>query len=161
MTGAEKPRIVVGVDGSEPARHALRWAAKEAELRDAVLEIVGVWSFPMYLDPAGGAFPLPGMVEKTEQREREIIDNEVAAMFGTNDRPPILTTIRCGSTATELLAVSEGAVLLVVGSRGRGGFLSMLLGSTALHCVQHAPVPVAVIHVPKNASKLDSKHNPK
>ncbi len=141
-------RIVVGIDGSEPARAALRWAAEEAKLRGANLEVVGAWTFPMYVDPMGGAFPLPGMFEKTEANERDMIEAEVKAVLGDTPEVPVELSIRCGSTATELLAAAEGADILVVGSRGRGGFSSLLLGSTALQCIHHATCPVTVVRAP-------------
>ena len=140
-----KGRSVVGIDGSDPARATLEWAAKEAELRGAKLEIVGAWAFPMYVDPMGGAFPMPGMYEKTEANEREMIEAEVAKVLGPNPNIAYEIMVRCGSTATELLAAAEGADLLVIGSRGRGGFASLLLGSTALQCIHHATCPVTVV----------------
>jgi nucleotide-binding universal stress UspA family protein len=142
-------RIVVGIDGSEASREALRWAAIEAEARSVELHVVGVWSFPMYLDPMGGAHPLPNLLERTEERERKMIDGEIESVLGTLPAVTIVKTLRCGSTAPELLDASQGADLLVVGSRGRGGFMSALMGSTAMHCVQHATVPVAVVRAPK------------
>jgi nucleotide-binding universal stress UspA family protein len=142
-------RIVVGIDGSEASREALRWAANEADVRGVDLQVVGVWSFPMYLDPMGGAHPLPNLLERTEERERKMIDDEIQSVLGTSPVISITKTLRCGSTAPELLDASVGAELLVVGSRGRGGFMSALMGSTAMHCVQHATVPVAVVRAPK------------
>jgi nucleotide-binding universal stress UspA family protein len=144
-------RIVVGIDGSAASREALRWAAKEAEARGVGLQVVGVWSFPMYLDPMGGAHPLPDLLERTEERERKMIDDEIVGVLGASPAVSITKTLRCGSTAPALLAESDGADLLVIGSRGRGGFLSVLLGSTAMHCVQHASVPVAVVRAPKTS----------
>jgi nucleotide-binding universal stress UspA family protein len=142
-------RIVVGIDGSDASREALRWAATEAQARNVELHVVGVWSFPMYLDPMGGAHPLPNLLERSEERERKIIDSEIESVLGTSPAISIVKTLRCGSTVPELLDASRGADLLVVGSRGRGGFMSALLGSTAMHCVQHATVPVAVVRAPK------------
>ena len=138
-------RIVVGIDGSETARQALAWAGEEAKLRSAELEVVLVWSYPYYVDPMGGSLVMPSMVEATEQRERATLDAEILAVLG--EKPPmrVTRTARCGSTAPELLDAAKGAVLLVVGSRGRGGFMSMVLGSTSMHCVQHSPCPVVVI----------------
>jgi nucleotide-binding universal stress UspA family protein len=147
---ATNGRIVVGIDGSDPARAALDWAAKEAELRGAKLEVVGAWAFPMYVDPMGGAFPMPGMYEKTEANEREMVEAEVAKVLGAEPKLPVEIVIRCGSTATELLAAAEGADMLVIGSRGRGGFASLLLGSTALQCIHHATCPVTVVRMPPN-----------
>jgi nucleotide-binding universal stress UspA family protein len=141
----DRPRIVVGIDGSECSRKALRWAANEARLRKATLEVVGVWSFPTYVDPMGGAYPMPGMIDQTEDNERKMIDDEVASVLGEDRSVTVKKTLRCGSTANELLDVAAGADLLVVGSRGRGGFATLLLGSTAMTCAHNASVPVVVV----------------
>ena len=143
-TGSNK-RIVVGVDGSEASRRALTWAGEEAGVRQADLEVVLVWSYPYYVDPVGGVYPLPSMFDSTEQRERAMLDEEVTKVLGAAPAVTVIRTTRCGSTAPELLDSAKGADMLVVGSRGRGGFMSMLLGSTSMHCVQHAPCPVVVI----------------
>lgn len=141
-------RIVVGVDGSPASRAALAWAGTEAELRGAELDVVAVWAFPAYIDPLGGAYLLPGAMGETESREKAKLEESVIQVLGPNPSFPIRQITMCGSTTTELLTAAEGADLLVVGSRGRGGFLSLLLGSTALQCVQHAPCPAVVIHAP-------------
>ena len=148
MTTNSAHRIVVGVDGSPASREALRWAASEAEIRGVPLEVVGVWSFPTYVDPMGTTFATPSMLERTEANEKQMIEDEVAAVLDGSCTAPITKTLRCGSTSAELLDAAKGADLLVIGSRGRGGFLSLLLGSTAMHCVQHASVPVVVVRVP-------------
>lgn len=149
-TTVSTQRIVVGIDGSETARQALRWAADEAALRSADLEVVLVWSYPYYVDPVGGVYPLPSMFDATEQRERGLLDEEIKTVLGEAPTINIVRTTRCGSTAPELLDAAKGADLLVLGSRGRGGFMSMLLGSTSMHCVQHSPCPVIVIpHSPE------------
>ena len=138
-------RIVVGIDGSESARKALRWAANEAALDGATIEVVRVWSYPYYADPVGGIYPLTNLTEVTEQRERELLDEEIRTVLGTDSTLTVVKTLRCGSTAPELLEASKGADMLVLGSRGRGGFASMLLGSTSMHCVHHAACPVIVV----------------
>ena len=137
--------IVVGVDGSEGGRAALAWAGQEAQLRSADLEVVLVWSYPYYVDPVGGAFALPGIVESTEAQERALLDAEIFEVLGETPAVTVQRTTRCGSTSRELLDAAQGADLLVVGSRGRGGFRSMLLGSTSMQCVHHAPCPVVVV----------------
>lgn len=138
-------RIVVGIDGSDTARKALGWAAEEARLHQADLEVVLVWSYPYYVDPVGGVYPLPSMFDATEAKERATLDQEITTVLGEHPQLNVIRTARCGSTAPELLDAAKGADMLVVGSRGRGGFMSMLLGSTSMHCVQHAPCPVVVI----------------
>ncbi len=145
MSDAEK-RVVVGVDGSPSARRALQIAAREASLRGARLEVVGVWAFPVYVDFVGGVYPLPGEVGTTIEREEELLAGEVSAVLGPSATDVTLLT-PCGHVAKELLAAAEGADLLVVGSRGKGGFRSALLGSTANYCAHHATCPVMIVRV--------------
>jgi nucleotide-binding universal stress UspA family protein len=142
---SRRRRVVVGVDSSEPARRALAMAALEAELRNADLDVVGVWSFPTYVDPMGGVYPLPGQVDRTREREEATVKAEVERVLGRTPKVRVEVLTPSGNTASELIAAAAGAELLVVGSRGRGGFLSMLLGSTASHCVRHATCPVMVV----------------
>ena len=119
-------------------------AAREASLRGARLEVVGVWAFPVYVDFVGGVYPLPGEVGTTIEREEELLAGEVSAVLGPSATDVTLLT-PCGHVAKELLAAADGADLLVVGSRGRGGFRSAVLGSTANYCVHHATCPVMIV----------------
>lgn len=140
----EGKRVVVGVDGSPGARRALEIAGREASLRGARLEVVGVWAFPVYVDFVGGVHPLPGEVGTTIEREEELLAHEVSTVLGLSAGDVTLLT-PCGHVAKELLAAAEGADLLVVGSRGRGGFRSAFLGSTANYCAHHATGPVMIV----------------
>jgi len=100
-------KVVVGVDGSDGSRKALRWAAAEATARGDDLELVHVWEAPQAYAPLGlGAYPL--------------------------DPEPIQEAART-------------ADLLVVGSRGHGGFTALLLGSVSQQVVHHAPCPVVIV----------------
>lgn len=74
-----------------------------------------------------------------------MLDEEVTKVLGVESTVNVIRTTRCGSTAPELLDAAKGADLLVVGSQGQGEFMSMLLGSSSMHCVQHAPCPVVVV----------------
>ncbi len=143
MSAARK-RVVVGVDGSTVARRALALAAREASLRGAELDVVGVWAFPVYVDFVGGVYPLPAEVGPTIEREEQLIAAEVHAVLGKSDTNVTILT-PSGNPAKELLAVAEGAELLVVGSRGRSGLRSALLGSTAAFCAHHATCPVMIV----------------
>lgn len=139
-----KKRVVVGVDGSAGARRALALAAREAALRGAELDVVGVWAFPVYVDFVGGVYPLPAEVGPTIEREEELIAAEVRTVLGQAETNVTVLT-PSGHPAKELLSLAEGAELLVVGSRGRGGLLSGFLGSTAAYCAHHATCPVMIV----------------
>ncbi len=139
MTEPGRRRIVVGVDGSRSSRAALRRAAEEACAHDAVLEIVTAWSF---LDQVTGApfDPLYGPDSVREQLE-QTVDDELP----DGSRPVIELRPENDLPARALLAAAEGAWLVVVGSRGMGGFKGLLLGSVSGHLAHHAPCPVLIV----------------
>ncbi len=146
-------RIVVGVDGSERSATALRWAAEEAALRQAVLDVVQAMpSEGAWVDTGGLAEPgllsLPPDESLAAAMDEELA-RQVEEVLGTLP-PADRLRVRGvpGPPAEALLEAAEGADLLVVGSRGRGGLGSLLLGSTSAHCVHHAPCPVVVVRTP-------------
>ena len=134
-------KIVVGFDVSEPSRRALDWALEEAELRDADVKVILGWTLPVAGFPYVAAdYEALGEAEETEAREA--ID-EVVAEHPT-DREIDFELVH-EHPGMALIDGSEDADLLVVGSRGRGGFAGLLLGSTSTYCVHHARVPVVVV----------------
>jgi nucleotide-binding universal stress UspA family protein len=143
--------IVVGVDGSAPSHEALRWAAAEAELRDAQLVAVHVWTF-VPPTPIGepGMIPMPaGDYGAQLEAERVAGDAEleraVAEVFPSGPPTGLELRLAEGDAADALVHAAEGADLLVVGSRGRSGIASVLLGSVSRHVVSHARCPVVVV----------------
>jgi nucleotide-binding universal stress UspA family protein len=136
--------IVVGVDGSAPSLAALRWAAVAARRRGVKLVVVHAW-VPVAAASAGfyGGYYAGIDLEMSEKVAREVLDDAIARGLGSVDTAVERRVIDGGAGAA-LLAASAGAQLLVVGSRGHGGFASLLLGSTAHQCVQHAGCPVIV-----------------
>ena len=142
----ERPqrRIVVGVDGSEHSMRALRWALEEASFRKARLEAVTVWHYTSTGDTGYGGFPPvdPGQLEEGARRVLEDALEQVGADASPCPVEPIVVE---GGAAPALLATAKGADLLVVGTRGRGGFRGLLLGSVSSQCVHHAPCPVVVV----------------
>lgn len=139
-------RIVVGVDGSEGGRHAFAWAVAEAGRRHATLEAVHAWTAPVAVAPLG-AVALPGDEEAFEEAANATVDellaevaDQAAAAGVAIDRQVVQ-----GHATTVLLERAEQADLLVVGSRGHGAFMGMLLGSIAHQCLHHATGPVAVV----------------
>lgn len=147
---ADGARVVVGVDDSEQAAVALRWALAEGVLRQATVEVVHSWSPPMSAMPFGATLRLRAHEGEIDAVARESVDEIVdAALAEMDDQPPeVLRTILPGAPALTLVEVAEGADLLVVGSHGRTGLSRLVVGSVAMACVQHAPCPVVVIRTP-------------
>jgi nucleotide-binding universal stress UspA family protein len=143
-------RIVVGVDDSEQAAAALRWALAEGALRQATVEVVHAWAPPMSALPFGATLVIPVDDGEIDATARASVDQIVdGAITETGDRPPeVLRTILPGGAAQTLVEVAEGADLLVVGSHGRSGLSRLVLGSVAMACVHHAPCPVVVVRLP-------------
>ena len=135
-------RIVVGVDGSQPSLRALRWAADEARRRWAKLDVVHAWHMPN----AGGYPYLAGYrdVALFEQDARSVLDRAVAEANRTG-APRVEPILVHNGAARALLDTAKGADLLVVGTRGRGGFADVLVGSVSQQVSVHAPCPVAII----------------
>jgi nucleotide-binding universal stress UspA family protein len=135
-------RIVVGVDGSEAADRALAFAAKEARMRGVDLEAVHAWSFPALSYTPYGPAPTYSDAEM-EEAATATLDHALARvdLTGISVTPRLVM----GGSAPALLDAAEGADLLVVGSRGHGGFAGLLLGSTSMHCAHHPPCPLVIV----------------
>ncbi|MFI6644244.1 universal stress protein [Streptomyces sp. NPDC050504] len=136
-------RIVVGVDGSEPSRRALRWAADQARLTGARLEAVIAWEDPRQWNMIG--FP----VLPDDYAPESVADQVLAeAIERTFDGPPPVEITRHvipGHAADAIIGASDGASLVVVGARGRSGFSRALLGSVSNQVAQHAAGPVVIV----------------
>ena len=140
--------IVVGVDGSQNARAALRFAIEEAALRGAPVEAVMAWHLPYYGGMAG--MPLPIDSEAIEAAYQEDLDALVEEMDTGRLDAPVARRLVQGTPAGVLLDAAADASMLVVGSRGRGGFVGLLLGSVSQQVAAHATCPVII--VPAKAS---------
>lgn len=138
---AGQARIVVGVDGSVPSRDALRWAGQFAAALGARLHAVTAWEYPLAL----GWSVVPDDWDPAADMQK-ILQETVAEAFG--DHPPagLELQVQEGSAAGVLIEASQGATMLVVGSRGHGGFAGLLLGSVSAKVAEHAPCPVLIIH---------------
>ena len=144
-------RIVVGVDDSEQAAVALRWALDEGVLRQASVEVVHAWTPPVSALPFGATLVIPVDEAAVDAAARSSVDELVETALAERDgpRPPVQVTILPGGPSTTLVEVAEGADLLVVGSHGRSGLSRLMLGSVAMACVNHAPCPVVVVRTPR------------
>jgi nucleotide-binding universal stress UspA family protein len=131
------PLVVVGTDGSAKAARAVCWAADYVRRVGGTLEIVTTWSWPMtYGAPAG----IPNYVPGADADD--LVEKAVAEAGLPVEQ--VRTSVVNGPAAQALCARSDDADLLVVGSRGHGGFTGMLLGSVSSYCVHHAHCPVVV-----------------
>jgi nucleotide-binding universal stress UspA family protein len=138
-------RIVVGVDGSPGSVAALRWAYAEAALRGADLEAVAVWQYPMMTTmPAFGA--MPEVTNLSKQTEEHLLGILRENNIESTPEVGVSVSVAEGTPASALTNAAGDADLLVVGSRGHGGFAGLLLGSVSHQCTMHAPCPVVVVH---------------
>ncbi len=145
-TGPGTGNVVVGVDGSEPSLNALRWGAFIASATGSTLVVASVWQpTPAFGLVSEGWGASPAVIDP-DALSREALDAAVGSVFG--DTPPVELDRRVlrGNTAQVLLELSTDARMLVVGSRGHGGFASLLIGSVSAACTEHATCPVLVIH---------------
>jgi nucleotide-binding universal stress UspA family protein len=139
-------RIVVGVDGSEPSKQALRWAQFLARTTGVHLEVVNAWQpYAAYGWGVYGMGAVLGDWDAGRDAEKVLVE-AVDEVFGAHRPATLQTTVREGHAAKVLLDVSHGARMLVVGSRGHGGFAGLLLGSVSANCAEHATCPVLVVH---------------
>jgi nucleotide-binding universal stress UspA family protein len=146
------PGIIVGIDGSDQSRHALEWAVREAAVRQAPLTVLTVQQPASTGYWGAGAFPYPYPYDqdlakqalKMAQEETDSTLEKASPGF----RPPSVTVQAItGLPAETLLHAAEGADMLVVGTRGSGGFERLLLGSVSTQVIHHASCPVVVIPV--------------
>ncbi len=146
-TGTRPPathRIVVGVDGSSSSWAALEWAAYQAQLTGAVLDVLMTWHWPYGYRWS----PIPNSLAPEHASEKQL--NELLEpVRRTHPNVSVQPIVAEGRPAPLLVNSSHGADLLVVGRRGHGGFSGMLLGSVSEHCVTHAHCPVLVVRGPK------------
>lgn len=138
-------RVVVGVDGSELSQAALRFAFEEASLRGARLIAVHAWSHPAVIE-SGDMLPLDYVLEDRADSEKRVLAEALAGWQEKYPDVPVEQVCERVDARQILREKSAGARLLVLGSRGHGGFTGLLLGSTTQAMVHHAEAPVAVVH---------------
>lgn len=138
-------RIVVGVDGSPSSLAALRWAIRQARLTGGTVDAVIAWEYPAGIGGYGWA-PM-GMIDTTDYSEvaKKTLSDAVTEATEPGPDVTVRQTVREGHPGQVLTEAAAGAALLVVGSRGHGGFADLLLGSVSTQCVHHASCPVLVM----------------
>ena len=135
-------RIVVGVDGSPSSKEALRWAVAQARLTGQPVEAVISWDYPMNYEAAEwGGFD-------GDTDAAQVLLTAVGETVSGEDAGRVTRRVVRGHAAEALLGVAVDAALLVVGSRGHGGFAGLLLGSVSQQVATHATCPVVVVHAP-------------
>jgi|SRR5580658_1592866 nucleotide-binding universal stress UspA family protein len=134
-------RVVVGVDGSPPSRDALRWAQFMAHALGAPIDAVTVWEISAVVASSSWVDDWDPEKEAATNLRATVTD-----VLGSPPPSPVREIVRHGSAAAELLQASQGARLLVLGSRGHGGFHGLRLGSVSSACAAHANCPILIIH---------------
>ena len=143
---AEIKLIIVGVDGSDQSRAALHWAYDEAAHHDASLTVLMTWEIPtLPMSPPYGSLADADYPTQPRRDALELLDRFVADLDERNPAVDVRTAVEEGNPAEVPIERSKESDLLVVGSRGHGGFAGMLLGSVSQHLVAHASCPVVVI----------------
>jgi nucleotide-binding universal stress UspA family protein len=146
MTAQDKTyRIVVGVDGSPSCWSAFRWAVRQAQLTGGTVDAVIAWHYPAAT--GGYGWGPVGMMDDADYGEiaAGTLADTIASTVDPHSDVRIRQLVVLDIPAPALLRAAAGADLLVLGSRGHGGFAGALLGSVSQHCVHHAPCPVVVI----------------
>lgn len=142
MENTTADRIVVGVDGSESSISALRYAARTADAFDAPLHVVTTWTAPP-IDPYLAIDWTP------EKYAGETLDAAIEEVFGETPPDGLTRAVLPGAAARTLIELSDTCAMLVLGSRGHGGFVGLLLGSVSAACAEHAHCPVLIVHTRK------------
>jgi nucleotide-binding universal stress UspA family protein len=132
--------VVVGFDGSPSSLDALSWAARQAELTGTDLEVVTCWEWPTSY---GWAVPVPEDFDP-EADIRRTLESALAPLRSERPGLGIEVQVKRGRPEPVLVEASKGADLLVVGNRGHGEFVGMVIGSVSEHCAAHAHCPVLV-----------------
>jgi nucleotide-binding universal stress UspA family protein len=141
---AAQPRIVVGVDGSDSAQAALRWAVRQAKLAGGRVEAVIAWHYPVNY-----GWETAGIDNDFAGDAQRVLAEALTAVTAREPGVPVRPLVTEGYPAEVLLHAAKGADLLVLGHRGHGAVTSALLGSVSLHCVLHAHCPVLVLREPE------------
>lgn len=140
-------RIVVGVDGSPGSDAALRWALTEAHLRGASIDAVHAWTYPYVADVA---YLARASIDREEvaASAKEVLREALARVADEAKGIRIDEIVVEGSASHMLTEAAKGADLLVLGTRGHGGFSGLLLGSVSQQAAHHATCPVVIVPAP-------------
>ncbi|MDQ0261360.1 universal stress protein [Sinomonas atrocyanea] len=143
MSDGKAYRIVVGVDGSPGSVLALEWALEEAKLRGGTIRVITAWHYPALGEAADTASDYETLKQAAARAQTKLLAGAQAK--GAPSSGEVIE----GAPVQVLLEAAGDADLLVVGSRGHGGFRGLLLGSVSSQLVHHAPCPVTIVRHPK------------
>jgi nucleotide-binding universal stress UspA family protein len=139
--------IVVAVDGSDGSREALRFAVEEARFRNATLRVVTAWSVPALA--YGGGYAVVGIdPEPYGDAATAVSEQALASIAEETAGIDIKRVVREGQAAEVVIDEARGADMVIVGSRGHGGFANLLLGSVSHQIAHHAPCTVVIVNRP-------------
>lgn len=138
--------IVVGIDHSEGAKAALRFALEEAKLRQATLRVVHAWQYAYTGGPGIGSYSDVTAERDMRQAAEVAFDATLRESIPDTDEVQIERRVVEERPAAALVDESRGADMVVVGSRGHGGFAGLLLGSVSQQVAHHAACPVVIVH---------------
>lgn len=155
-TTGQKP-IIVGVDGSPSSIDALRKAAELAEALGAPIEAVTAWDWEVPFTYSG---PYVTEITTPADEAKETLSRAIDTAFPAGAPEGLTRSIIAGPAASALITTSSRGAMLVLGSRGRGGFAGMLLGSVSTACAQRAQCPVLIMHTPKHHRGASAKSAP-
>ncbi len=151
--------IVVGIDGSDGSKRALEWAADEARRRHVSLTLVGAWSLPAEAYGAMGWTGVgPELLEDLRATTRRRLDDICAQFSAQLDGLRVERIVVEGAAAPALVEAAADADLLVVGTRGHGGFTGLLLGSVSQQCAHHSLCPVVIVPPTRREGRDESAH---
>jgi nucleotide-binding universal stress UspA family protein len=139
--GGSERWIVVGVDGSTHSERALEWGARLTATYGIDLVAVSAWDYPAVV----GWASVPDDWHP-DQDMAQVLEETLDKVFGKQRPAGLRTLVQEGGAAKVLLDASKGAIMLIVGSRGHGGFAGLLLGSVSANVAEHASCPVLVVH---------------
>ena len=149
-------RIVVGVDGSDGSRRALNWAADEARLRKWVVVAIHAYTIPPFLMAPGALAGIPvapvndpALIEQLEEAAEKLLAQEIEQV--DSDDLTIEGRVVSGPASDALINAAEEADLVVVGTRGLGGFKELLLGSVSHQVAHYSPRPVVIVPTPRES----------
>jgi nucleotide-binding universal stress UspA family protein len=142
-------RIIVGLDGSSSARRAVEVGVDEAKLRGRPLVLVNAWSPPMVSTP----YPIAYDPYTFEEPAQKLVDEAAAEIRAGHPELTVETVLVQSDARDALMSQLEADDLLVIGTRGLGGVLGLVLGSVASYCIRNAPCPVIVVPSPPSAPR--------
>lgn len=145
MSKPGEAQLVVGIDGSESSRAALRWAVRHAELVGGRVGAVAVWRQPSVVAAPDGIAAPPVISDADLEAQATHWVEEARAELPASAEDLVVPRVEEGDPASVLLELGSEADLLILGNKARGAIAGAIAGSVALHCVHHARRPIVLV----------------